>query len=86
MVNTSSTGIEEGQVVVTGGSGDILVNGVHQLLDAGILGSVGVVGLGHQGVQSGTLDDGDVVAGELVAGQGLTDLHLDQLQQLLVID
>ena len=79
-------GHQEGQVVVTGGSGDIAVNSVHQLLDAGILGSVGIVGLGGQGVQSGALDDGDVVAGELVVGQGLTDLHLDQLQQLLVID
>ena len=31
------------------------------------------------------LDDGDLVAGELVLGQDLTDLHLHQLQQLLVV-
>ena len=78
-------GHQEGQVVVTLGSGDILVNSVHQLLDAGILGSVGIVGLGDQSVQSGALDDGDLVAGELVLVQSLTDLHLDQLQQLLVV-
>ena len=47
------------------------------------LGSIGVVGLGNQSVQSGTIDNGGVVAGELVEGQSLTDLHLNQLQQLL---
>ena len=78
-------GHQEGQGVVTGRSGDIVVDSVHQLLDAGILGSVGIGGLGDQGVQSGTLDDGDLVAGELVLVQSLTDLHLDQLQQLLVV-
>ena len=31
-------------------------------------------------VQSGALDDGDVVAGELVETEGLADLHLHQLQ------
>ena len=86
MVNTSSTGIRKGWSSLAVGGGDIVVNSVHQLLDAGILGSVGVVGLAGQSVQSGTLDDGDVVAGELVVGQGLADLHLDQLQQLLVVD
>ena len=79
-------GHQEGQVVVTLGSGDILVNSVHQLLDAGILGSVGILGLGNQSVQSGTLDDGGVVAGEAILVQGLADFHLDQLQQLLVVN
>ena len=78
-------GHQEGQVVVTGGSGDIVVNSVHQLLDAGILGSIGIVGLGDQGVQSRALDDGDVVAGELVLAQQLADFHLHQLQQLGVV-
>jgi hypothetical protein len=31
-------------------------------------------------------DDRDVVAGEVVGGQQLAHLHLDQLQQLLVVD
>ena len=50
-------GHQEGHVSLTVGSGDVLVDSVHQLLDAGVLGSVLVVGLGDQSVQSGTLDD-----------------------------
>ena len=79
-------GHQEGHVGLTVGSGDIAVNSVHQLLDAGVLGGVGVGTLADQSVQGGALDDGDVVAGELVEAEGLTDLHLHQLQQLLVID
>src|SRR5699024_6263287 len=48
-------GHQEGHVSLTVRSGDIVVNSIHQLLDASILGSIGIVGLGHQGVQSGTL-------------------------------
>src|SRR5699024_1965853 len=62
-------GHQEGQIIVTGGSGDIIVDSVHQLLDAGEVGIVGVAGLAGQSVQGGALDDGDVVAGELVLGQ-----------------
>ena len=76
---------EEGQGVVAGRSGNIVVNGIHQLLDAGILGSGGIAGIRHQGVQGGTLDDGQIVAGELVGAQQLADFHLHQLQQLLVV-
>ncbi len=32
------------------------------------------------------LDDRDVVAGELVLGQQLADFHLDELEELLVVD
>ena len=39
-----------------------------------------------ESVQSGTLDDGGVVAGEAILVQGLADFHLDQLQQLLVVN
>ena len=85
MVKTSSTGIRKGSRVITGRSGDVVVDCVHQLLDAGILRSVGILRLAGQGVQSGTLDDGQVVAGEVILAQQLTNLHLDQLQQLLVV-
>ena len=78
-------GHQEGQRVVTGRIGDIAVDGIHQLLDAGEVGVVHVAGLAGQGVQSGALDDGDVVAGELIEGQDLADLHLDQLQQVGVV-
>ncbi len=78
-------GHQEGHVGLAVGSGDIAVNSVHQLLDAGVLGSGSVGALADQGVQSGTLDDGDVVAGELVEAQSLADFHLHQLQQLLIV-
>ncbi|CAN3976535.1 IS66 family transposase, partial [Dysosmobacter welbionis] len=79
-------GHQERHILLAVGGGDIVVNSIHQLLDAGILGSGGIAGLGNQSVQSGTLDDGDVVAGELILGEQLTDLHLHQLQQLGVVD
>ena len=78
-------GHQEGHILLAVGGGDPLVNSVHQLLDAGILRSVGIGGLGDQSVQSGTTDDGGVIAGEAVEVQQLTDLHLHQLQQLLVV-
>ena len=77
-------GHQEGLIRLTVRSGDIAVDSIHQLLDAGEVGIVHTA-LAGQGVQSGALDDGDIVAGELVLGQGLADLHLDQLQQLLVV-
>ena len=76
---------QEGLIGLPVGSGDIVIHGVHELLDAGILGSGGIGGVGHQSVQSGALDDGDFVAGELVVIQSLADFHLNQLQQLLVV-
>ena len=54
---------------------------VHQLVD---LRHPGLVAL--QGLQGRDLDDRDVVAGELVGGEQLADLELDELQQLGVID
>ena len=79
-------GHQEGHVGLTVGSGDIIVNSVHELLDAGILGGVGIGGLGNESVQSGALDDGNLITGELVAGEQLTDFHLDELEQLLIVD
>ena len=58
-------GHQEGHILLAVGGGDPLVNGVHQLLDAGILGSVGIGGLGNQGVQSGTLMIGRSSPGKL---------------------
>ena len=79
-------GHQEGHIGLTVGSGDIIVNSVHELLDAGILGGVGIGGLGNESVQSGALDDGNLITGELVAGEQLTDFHLDELEQLLIVD
>jgi len=51
-----------------------------------MLGGVGIGGLGNESVQSGALDDGNLITGELVAGEQLTDFHLDELEQLLIVD
>ena len=77
---------QEGHVSLAVRGRDIVVNSVHELLDGGIGGVVGVVALASQSLQSGALDDGDVVARELVVSQGLADFHLDELEQLFVID
>ena len=62
------------------------VNSVHELPDAGILGGLRIGGLGDQGVQSGALDDRGVVAREIVLVEQLTDFHLDELEQLGIVD
>ena len=67
---------QEGQVSLTVRSGDIAVNSLHQFFDAGILGSVRILGVRLQNLQSGTLDDGGIVARELILVQGLADFHL----------
>ena len=79
-------GHQEGHVLLAVGGGDPSINSVHQLLDAGILGGVGIGGLGNQSVQSAAADDGGVIAGEAIEVEQLADFHLDQLQQLLIVD
>ena len=78
-------GHQEGLVSLALGSGDILVHSVHELQNALVLGSVGIGRGALQGSQGGTLDDGGVVAGELVLVEQVADLHLNQLQQLGVV-
>ena len=78
-------GHQEGLVLLTIGVGDIGIDSVHQLLDALVSGIIGIVG-SLQSLQSGATNDRGVVAREVVLGQQLTDLHLDQIQQLLVVD
>ena len=81
-------GHKEGLIGGTLGSGDVGVYSVHQLENALALGAflgVGAIGQGFQSSQSGTADHGDVVAGEIIGAQQFADLHLDQLQQLVVI-
>ena len=62
------------------------VNSVHELPDAGILGGLRIGGVGDQSVQSGALDDRGVVAREVVLVEQLTDFHLDELEQLGIVD
>ena len=79
-------GHQEGQVSLTVGGLDPGVNSFHELPDAVILGGVGIGGLGGQSVQSGTLDDRCVVAGEVVLVEQLTDFHLNELEELGVVN
>ena len=84
-------GHQEGLVDLTLGLGDGLVDGIHQIEDLvdplvltahGLLPALDIL----EGLQGGTGDHGDVVAGEVVAAQQLPHLQFDQLEDLLVID
>lgn len=74
-------GHQEGEVVVTSRRRDVLVDGLHELAD-----SVHPLGVALESAQSGTTDDGDVVAGEIVLGEELTGLHLDEVDELVIVD
>ena len=67
------------------GGRDVGVDRVHQLLDRGVGRVVGVVG-GLERLERGAADDRDVVTREVVLGQQLADLELDQVEQLGVVD
>src|SRR5690606_41286199 len=58
--------------------GDVLVHGLHQLEDG-----LAPLGVALERLQSGDLDDRNVVARELVLAEQLADLELDQLEDLL---
>src|SRR5690606_7962831 len=66
------------------GLGDVAVQRLYQRLHSG--GAQTVVVTAFQRHQRGTDDDRGVVAGEVVGAQQVANFHLDQLQQLLVID
>src|SRR3954469_15988393 len=74
-------GHEERLVDLTLGLGDRGVDRVHELHEL-----VAPLGVALERLQRRDADHGDVVARELVLGQQLADLELDQLQDLLVVD
>ena len=74
-------GHQEGEVVVTSRRRDVLVDGLHELANG-----VHPLGVALESAQSGTTDDGDVVAGEIVLGEELTGLHLDEVDELVIVD
>ena len=61
--------------------GDVVVDGLHQLEDLRHPLAVAL-----ECLQRRDLDDRNVVAGELVLGEQLTDLQFDELEQLGVVD
>ena len=60
---------------------DVAVHGVHEVEDR-----LAPLRVALERLERGDLDDRDVVAGELVGREQLTDLHLDELEDLLVVD
>ena len=77
---------KERLICLTVRSGDPGINCVHELLDASILGSIGIGGLANECVKSGTTDDGGVVSGEAVEVEQLANFHLDELEELFVVN
>ena len=74
-------GHQERLLIVANGQLDVLVHSVHELEDR-----VDPLLLTIEGAQSGTLDAGHVVSVVLVEAEELTHLHLDELEQLLIVD
>src|SRR5438874_2686841 len=72
---------QERLVDVTLRLGDVRVDGLHQLEDLR-----DPLAVALECLQRRDLDDGDVVARELVLREQLAHLHLDQLEQLGVVD
>ena len=77
---------QEGLVDLPHRGGDVVVDRVHQLLDGGVLRGVLVGRARLQRLERRAADDRDVVAGEVVLAEELADLHLDQVDQHLVVD
>ncbi len=75
-------GHQERLVGLTGRRRDVGVDGVHEF-DDGVT-PLALVAL--EGLQCGAADDGEVVAGEVVLGEELTGLHLDEVDELLVVN
>ena len=73
-------GHEEGLVHVTLGGGDEVIHRVHELLDL-----AGPLGVALEGLESGDADDGSLVAVVVLGGQQLAHLHLNQVEELLVV-
>jgi hypothetical protein len=82
IVKTSSIGMRNGLSISRSGLGDVLVDRVHELEDLDSPHSSSP----SSALSAETADDRDVVAGELVLAQQLADLHLDELEELLVVD
>ena len=78
-------GHEEGLVDLPLRGGEVAVHGLHELVDAGVLGGLRVRAGGLEGLQGRALHDGDLVPGEAVLGEELPDLQLHQLHELGVV-
>ena len=77
---------QEREVCRTSRCSDELVYSLHELKDRSILRSVNICRCGLQSLQSGTTDDRCIVARELVLVEEVTDVHLNELEELFVVD
>ncbi len=77
---------KEGQVCLALRGGDIAVNVVHEFLDRSVYRIVGIGGSGLKSLTSGTTDDRNIITGEVVLGEDVTDLHLNEVEQLIIIN
>ncbi len=74
-------GHQEVFIFLTDGLGDPVVDGIHQLFN-----SLDTAGFAVQSGKGGTADDGDVVAIEVIGAQELADFHLDEVEQLGIVN
>src|SRR4029079_6724244 len=74
-------GHEEGLLCLTGRGRDVLVDRSHELEDG-----LAPLGVAVEGRECRHAHDRDVVPVELVLGEELAHLHLDELDELLVVD
>ena len=68
------------------GGGDISVKRGHEAANGRVGRIVDVLAVALQSLQRRTLDNRDVVAGELIAGEQVTDFHLNQFEQLRIVN
>ena len=74
-------GHQEVLILLADRLGDPVVDSLHEVLDV-----LHTAGLAVEGCQCGTTDDGDVVAIEIVRAEELTDFHLDEFEQLGIVN
>src|ERR1700690_577270 len=67
------------------GGRDVGIDRVHQLLDREVR-RIGGIAAGFEGLERGAANHRDVVTGEVVLGEQLAALELDEVEQLGVID
>src|SRR5690606_2067061 len=74
-------GHEEGLVDLALRLRNVLIDGLHEVLNG-----LDPLLVALEGLESGHLHDGSVVAVEVLRGQEVADLELDELEELLIVD
>src|SRR6188472_1591001 len=77
---------EERLLGLAGRSRNVRVDRLHQFLDGRVILVLRVIARRLESLERGAADHGDVVAGELVLAEELAHLHLDEIDEHLVVD